>query len=411
MTGFVRATFVNALDSETITKAAFTAFFITHGLPKLIIIDAGNEFAGTLKATCNGVGIPFYTVSRGNHKAILCERFHRYLNKVQRIHATNCETFQEFAFGTVFAVYAWNAAPVDGTNITRSYAAIGREFPFPIDLEREPLVPREHHSQGEQTLQHITTAMPLFHKQQELLHYLTEDRREHHRQLKNANRHTQVFYPGDLVIIRKQVMTTQEHGPAKARIRARGPYRVLEELRPGTYNVQRIPSTSGQGRHGRVVKESAARMERIPSPLILHKPSRGIDTRLATYTHAMIDNPLEQTMGIFEHGRYKHAPADSPFAFEKIEDLWQEEIESDSSNSENDDEDGEQLGHGNQPNNAPTIEHDKPATSENTNADTCAQTTDRPGQHVAIGNDPITNSPHRAHKRQTGGRDRRASWV
>jgi hypothetical protein len=125
----------------------------------------------------------------------------------------------------------------------------------------------------------------------------------------------------------------------------------------------------------------------------------------------MIDNPLEQTMGIFEHGRHKHAPADSPFAFEKIEDLWQEEIESDSTNSENDDEDGEQLGHGNQPNNAPNIEHDKPATSENTNADTCAQTTDRPGQHVAIGNDPITNSPHRAHKRQTGGRDRRASWV
>jgi hypothetical protein len=95
----------------------------------------------------------------------------------------------------------------------------------------------------------------------------------------------------------------------------------------------------------------------------------------------MIDNPLEQTMGIFEHGRHKHAPADSPFAFEKIEDLWQEEIESDSTNSENDDEDGEQLGHGNQPNNAPNIEHDKPATSENTNADTCAQTTDRPEQH------------------------------
>ena len=73
MTGFVRAMFVNALDSETITKGAFTALFITHGLPKLIIIDAGNEFAGTLKTTCNGVGIPFYTVSRGNHKAILCD--------------------------------------------------------------------------------------------------------------------------------------------------------------------------------------------------------------------------------------------------------------------------------------------------------------------------------------------------
>jgi hypothetical protein len=117
MTGFAAATFVDALDLETMTRAAFTAFFINHGLPRLVIIDSGSEFAGAMQTLCQNIGIPNYTVSKGNHKAIICERFHRYLNKVQRIHAADCETFQDFMFGTIFAVYAWNSAPIDGTNI------------------------------------------------------------------------------------------------------------------------------------------------------------------------------------------------------------------------------------------------------------------------------------------------------
>ena len=175
MTGFAAATFVDALDSETMTRAAFTAFFITHGLPRLVIIDSGSEFAGAMQALCQNIGIPHYTVSKGNHKAIICERFHRYLNKVQRIHAADCETFQEFMFGTIFAVYAWNSAPVDGTDVVRSYAAIGREFPFPIDFERDPIIPREHEAQGQQTIEHVNSTFPLLRQQQALLKMLVEE--------------------------------------------------------------------------------------------------------------------------------------------------------------------------------------------------------------------------------------------
>lgn len=105
MTGFAATTtFVEALDSET----AFTAFFTTHGLPRLVIIDSGSEFAGAFQALCQNIGIPHYAVSKGNHETIICEQFHRYLNKVRQIHAADCEAFQEFVFGTIFAVYAWN---------------------------------------------------------------------------------------------------------------------------------------------------------------------------------------------------------------------------------------------------------------------------------------------------------------
>lgn len=341
MTGFASATFVSAIDSETITKAVFSAFFLTHGLPRLTIIDAGNEFAGALHAMCNSMGLPFYTVSRGNHKAILCERFHRYLNKVQRIHAANCETHQEFILGTIFAVYAWNAAPVDGTNIVRSFAAMGREFPFPVDFEKEPITTRDHVNQGEQTIRHVEGAFPLFWKQRELLRIINEERREHHRELKNRGRNAKHYAPGDLVLVRKQVLTTNEHGPAKTRLKARGPYRIIEEIKPGTYRIQRLPGTEGQGRQGKVVKESGARLEKIPSPLIIHKPTNGIDTRLATYHHAIVDNPLEQVIGLFQHGRYVPANPTAPYAFERVEDIWQEDTQhSDDENDTSSDNDG-----------------------------------------------------------------------
>ena len=84
------------------------------------------------------------------------------------------------------AAYAWNAAPVDGTDVIRSFAAKARQFHFPLDVA-EP-VERIIGSPGEQMLQHIETMFPLWFKQKELLKLLTEDRRARHTALANKNR-------------------------------------------------------------------------------------------------------------------------------------------------------------------------------------------------------------------------------
>ena len=272
-------------------------------------------------------------------------------------------------FGTIFAVYAWNSAPVDGTNIVRSYAAMGREFPFPINFEHEPIIARDHQAQGQQAIEHVNSAFPLWRKQQEVLKLLIEDRREHHRNLKNDGRNMKAFAPGDLVIIKKQVQTTQENGPAKARMHARGPYRVLEQIKPGTYRVQRLPGVQGAGRRGRVTKESAARLTKIPSTLVIHKPTTGIDTRLATYRHAIVDNPLENVLGLHEPGRYRQAAKAQPFAYDKIEDLWQEDVDNmplanEANNHENDSSDSDDGGDDNAA--APTSQHNDDDTTDNT---------------------------------------------
>ena len=136
---------------------------------------------------------------------------------------------------------------MDGTNIIRSYAAIGREFPFPIDIEPEPITQRDNQNTGGQTLTHVDATFPLFKKQREISRQLNEDRRVHHRELKNQGRKMQAFAPGDLVIVRKQMTTTEAQGPAKTRLKARGPYRIIEQVRDGTYKYKSFQAFGATG--------------------------------------------------------------------------------------------------------------------------------------------------------------------
>ena len=265
LTGFAGVAFLNSDDSHEAAMKAFQAFFIPRGLPKLVIVDAGSQFAGLVERMCGQLGIPFHTVTRENHRAILCERFHKFLNKVQRIHLRQCCSMDEWIKGTLFAVYAWNSAPIDGTNIVRSVAAIGRDFPFPIDTEQDRIATPTHANTGHQILDHVSAAFPLLASQRTILRALIEDRRAHHRDLKNRARNEKKFFAGDMVIVRKQVTTGDTYGPAKLRLRARGPYRVLEQLDGGgSYKIQRMPFSSTQGRQGKPTRKVQQEWRRSP---------------------------------------------------------------------------------------------------------------------------------------------------
>jgi hypothetical protein len=138
MSSFAKAVFLEKANSTTISLAVFTSFFIPKGLPKLVVFDAGNEFTGAMTKMCTNLGIIFHTVAKENHKAILNEHFHRYLNKVKKIHQADCKSLDQWIMGVFFALYGWNASPVDGTNVTRSLAAKGRGFHFPINVVEPP---------------------------------------------------------------------------------------------------------------------------------------------------------------------------------------------------------------------------------------------------------------------------------
>ncbi len=340
MTSFAAATATGkTVNSEVAAHAAFQ-LFTAYGLPRLVIVDDGKTFAGVFKELFARLLIPVQAVGKGNHKAVRNEMFHRYLNKVEKINTANTGTQQQWLQGVFFALYGWNAGPVDGTDIPRSVVAIGREFPFPIDLA---LGHSERHggSQGQQAADHFEAASPLLYRQRTLFDILVRERRERHRELRNQDRNPKAFAPGDIVIVRRDVKSSKEQQVAhKLVFKSKGPYRVLapvhaNQQRPSSYWVQRIPFCRGLGRAGRRVKAPTARMERLPSTLVLHKYADGADIRFASMQGAMRTNPLEKWLRVLRHGTYDRAGDDEVFAYERVADLWpDEDLDSDDSDDE-----------------------------------------------------------------------------
>jgi hypothetical protein len=241
---------------------------------------------------------------------------------------------------TSFVAYAWNSSPIDGTDIIRSFAAKARTFRFPLDVAEQ--TPRIISNPGEHALQHVETVFPLWFKQKELLHLLVTERREHHTTYANSKRMRREFFPGDIVVVRRQIQSDASSGrPAKLRIRARGPYRVLEKAGDESYWIQRIPVLQElKRRPGVRQKQAAWRLERVPSSMVLHKRLDSIDTRWLAQATNLRNNPLEHNLGFFDFGRYHKAPDDAKYAFDRAEDLLQYDLDSDDgeeSDDENDD--------------------------------------------------------------------------
>jgi hypothetical protein len=63
---------------------AFSHFLIPKEVPKLAIVDGGSEFNGVLIPMCDQLCIFYHVTPPDAHNAILCECFHRCLNKVQQ---------------------------------------------------------------------------------------------------------------------------------------------------------------------------------------------------------------------------------------------------------------------------------------------------------------------------------------
>jgi hypothetical protein len=62
---------------------------------------------------------------------------------------------------------------------------------------------------------------------------------------------------------------------------------------------------------------------------VIHKRVDTLDTRLSEMEGDLVSNPLERNLGFYDFGNYTTAPGDAEFAFEKIGDIWNEEIQAD----------------------------------------------------------------------------------
>jgi hypothetical protein len=114
---------------------------LTLCLPHTIVINKDSKFRKTFEAIMTLLTIHLHVASGGsNHDHVLTERFHIFANKSLSLFFNERDSIRVAAEGLQLCKYAWNSAPVIGTDISCSLIYVGREFKFSIEYSASPHV-------------------------------------------------------------------------------------------------------------------------------------------------------------------------------------------------------------------------------------------------------------------------------
>ena len=105
-------------------------------------------------------------------------------------------------------LYAWNSAPIAGTNLSRSLVAIGHRFSFPIDLLASKHL--ELTSSLESVQSYAKTQAKLVNASHDIAKVLLEEHRAYHCELANSRRpDPRLFKEEDVVFAHRTVHSSK----------------------------------------------------------------------------------------------------------------------------------------------------------------------------------------------------------
>ena len=229
LTQFVVCMDVTACQTSSHLAIVFTREVImTFGMVAVLVVDADSKFLKDFEIMCQILRIHLWPLSRGNHKGNSVERFHRFLNKTQTIRGNDRGTHQIFFENAKTTQFAWNSAHIDNTDITRSMAAIGREFKFPLDIECSAL-PVLNDSANSALFSYLRSVSTDSVFATGILQILVHERRQYHRDRHNSTLIKSSFEVGDVVKVHVQVTSNAATNTVgKLAYAARGPFIIKE---------------------------------------------------------------------------------------------------------------------------------------------------------------------------------------
>jgi hypothetical protein len=141
------------------------------GLCHTIVLDKDSKFFGEFKEAVDLLQINRHVLSGGNHNPMLVERVNRYLNKGLKIMTNERDSVRVAMEAILLLLYAWNSAPIPGTDLSWCFVALGREFQFPIDFSANkhfeltsniPHLPSRHTHVTSPSASRPSTKLPVF---------------------------------------------------------------------------------------------------------------------------------------------------------------------------------------------------------------------------------------------------------
>jgi hypothetical protein len=260
----------NDINSQGFSKAIME-ICLTLGLPHTIVVDKGSKFRKTLEDTMNLLGVKLHVASGGNHDPVLTEWFHIFTNKSLSLFCNERDSIRVAAKGLQLCKYAWNLAPVVGTDISRSLIWVGWEFKFPIEYTANPHVNLPFESSS--TISFAQVQQTVLSQSREIFHILIHKHRAWHREYINSRHPAPLVYEiNNLVFARQSVRSDHYKGRVgKIMIKHTGPWRIMEKLAGTFYKLQHCKTSKFEKIH-------TAHLLPCPEQLIPFPPLSGPDT-------------------------------------------------------------------------------------------------------------------------------------
>jgi len=271
MTAFAVAESTSEQNAKSFA-AALMKIMLRFGFCYTIVVDKDSKFCGTFTEVAELLHINLHVLSGGNHDPMLIERINRYLNRCLKIFCNERDSVRVAEEGILLSLYAWNSAPVAGTDISRSLVTVGREFHFPIDFSS-----RKHFE-----LTSTPASVESFAKDQacllkacgEIVKELVTEHRAMYRELINAQRpEPRLYHIGDRVLARRIVKSDKKREIVdKVAYQYSGPWEIVEKLAGSSYRIKHCDS-------GLVEKKHAGYLSPFPASLLPFQPLDGADNR------------------------------------------------------------------------------------------------------------------------------------
>ena len=168
-------------------------------------------------------------------------------------------------------IYAWNSAPVAGTDLSRSLVAVGREFHFPIDFSASKHL--ELTSTPASVQSYAKDQAHLLSTCRDVAKVLLDEHRTYHRELVNASRpDPRVYEVGDIVFAERAVRSDKGRGlVGKLQYSYDGPWRVIKVYDGASYELEHCLNPK------RTTKKHAAFISPYPTELVPFEPIDGPD--------------------------------------------------------------------------------------------------------------------------------------
>ena len=281
MTAFAVAEPTATQDAATFASALMK-IWLRHGFSHTIVVDKDSKFRATFAETADLLGINIHILSGENHDGMLVERVNRFLNATLTIFCNERGTVLVAQEGILMALYAWNSAPIAGTDISRSLVVVGREFNFPIDFSADMHL---HLTSSPKRAKSFAGRQAVLLKASRLVaKELVSQHRAMHRELINSRRPVPREYAvGDKVFARRSVKSDKSRGVVgKIKNAYTGPWEIVSKAEGGSYNLRHAVD-------GRVGKRHAMHLSPFPHELIPFEPVDGPDN-----VYGQLYKPIER---------------------------------------------------------------------------------------------------------------------